>query len=184
MQDYKPGTITPEGTVDKNELSATWTQIWEKIKDIPMLVTMTHRQRLLIIGISLGWQQSRVARALGTHVKTIERWVKRPEFDRAMTEIQFRLGFRPVMEYFKDQLMPSIKTMIEIRDNKELDSNTRLRAAQLITEFAIGKPSQTIEQKGTDIKSLLREVRKQASETSTIRAEDVRDTLTLTHEKN
>lgn len=184
-EELRKATIeaSPEAKTDNTELKNSWYAINEKIKDVPQLLKFTHRQKLFIAALALGWTQERIARALGTNASTIGKWAKNPENDLVLTEVQFRLGIRPVAEYFKEQLMPSVRTMIEIRDNRELDSNVRLRAAQLITEFAIGKPTQTVENKGTDIKSLLREVRKQATNTSEIRTQDIANTPITTEKQ-
>lgn len=90
-----------------------------------------------------GDSHPRIAADLGVSTKTIQRWLKKPEFAQALTDVQVRTLEQAVEAAAEDisgqlqRLVPkAIKTLETYLDDPKARGSDRLRAAQILGNWA------------------------------------------------
>ncbi len=90
-----------------------------------------------------GGSHPQVAEALGISTKTIQRWLKKPEFAQALADVQVKTVEKAVEAVATDisgqiqRLVPkAIKTLETYLDDPKARGSDRLRAAQILGNWA------------------------------------------------
>lgn len=79
--------------------------------------------------------QSEAARSLGLNKTTITHRMKNPEFKRKLDEAKAAYLQQAVQE-LRQELKSSVKTLAEVRDDKEAPQSVRIQAADTILRHA------------------------------------------------
>lgn len=105
--------------------------------------SLTTEQLQAIKMLANGDSHPQIAAALGVSTKTIQRWLKKPEFTQALTDVQVRTLEQTVEAATNDisekiqRLVPkAIKTLETYLDDPKARGSDRLRAAQILGNWA------------------------------------------------
>ena len=98
------------------------------------------RHRLILWMTAQGHSPQQVADALGITKQTVYNVRKQPWFRTMFVRLTSELGKDSVHQLLKGEVLPSIQTLIEIRDNGTKDADRRAAADSLLDRF-LGKPT-------------------------------------------
>jgi hypothetical protein len=104
---------------------------------------LTPKQLEAVSGIAKGITPSVIGKSINVSERTVQRWMKLPEFVEAVEEIRERSTVRVVAETAKDvseriqSLVPkAIDTLESYLDNPEARGSDRLRACHILGSWA------------------------------------------------
>lgn len=87
-----------------------------------------------------------VAAAVGCAPQTLTQLLKNQWFQQTIFAYQKEFGIaEDIMEMFKAECMPSLATLVEIRDDEKAPASVRRASAMDILTQVLGKPTQKVE---------------------------------------
>ncbi len=106
------------------------------------------RHRLILWMSAQGMSPQEIADGLGITRQTVYNVRKQPWFREMFVTLTTDLGKDAVNMYLKSEVMPSLMTLVEIRDNPEAKSADRRGAADSLLDRYLGKPVAKVDDSG------------------------------------
>lgn len=129
---------------------------------------LPHQERHVLRAIcqmaAFSMAPQKMANNIGLPTHRIKNILKSVSVQREISRLQTELYERDAVKMFKRMLPHAANTIYGLIDNADKDS-TRVEAAKVILDRALGKPTQTIEQTTTLIKDVLTRLNNTASTT-------------------
>lgn len=149
---------TPENpstdTAERTELESLCAYARTHFPEGADYLDVTPNTRLTAIAHCSGWQNSKIARALGVNPSTISRWLDRPEVKLFVRDFGLKQSMdkASVEEQWNEMAALGIKVQREILSDPAADLASRklkFEVAKDILNRKFGKPSQNIDAEGT-----------------------------------
>lgn len=100
--------------------------------------------------LASGRNKKEIAKATGREYGTIARISNQPFTKQRVRDLLRANGQDGIKAFLTGEVLGSLETFVEIRDNPEARSADRLSAANALLDRALGKPTQHIETKKVD----------------------------------
>ena len=143
---------------------------WEKLRMTSKVVfpdelackfNLHPKQRLAAIAFVLGWTPSKISKASKIPRGTLYLWAKREEFKEFIKAFEYHRGNKDSRELVEKEQYSSIQVLRELMHDPSVSASTRKDIAQWFFEQKHGKPKETREVQGTDVRKLTEELMKQ-----------------------
>lgn len=109
------------------------------------------QHRMMCMMKARGMSNREIAQSMGKSDAWVSQVLRAPWARQRIIEIQREIGMPAIAALFEGEVKDCIETMIEIRDNAKAALSTRLAASNSLLDRALGKPTQHIEQKVTEV---------------------------------
>lgn len=112
----------------------------------------TDNPRLAIVATLLASGKSRkeIAAVMGISYNTVITLASQPVVKQKVKDLLAAAGGNQIKAFLSSQVMQSLETYVEIRDNIQNKPSDRKAAADALIDRALGKPTQHIETKSVD----------------------------------
>lgn len=100
-----------------------------------------------------GWSPNDIAASCGVTPSAVAYLRRSPIFQKQVLDGMMKNGGTQAMALLKEQIVPSIKTMVAIRDDKEAPKAVRANICRDFLDRVEGKAVQRVEVKDTTVKS-------------------------------
>lgn len=117
--------------------------------------SVTPAQRIICFMTAFGADVQSIATATGHGERQVKSLIKRPEFQREIEKIQYRVFGKNPKHAFQEIMPSAIKTALEIMLDDSNKAGIRLNAAKDFMDRGAGKPVQRIEEEKTSLISIL-----------------------------
>lgn len=117
-----------------------------------------HRIRAAINMAAIGLSAKDISDQLGLPMTRVDAILKSPEACGLINDIQDKIYIKNFPGMVQKLVPKAMKTIVEVLDCSEEKGATRLEAAKTILDRAMGKPQQTIEHKGSQIRELFEQL--------------------------
>lgn len=113
----------------------------------PDAPSLSLKQLLAVQALATGLSINEAADRAGVNEKTVDRWLKLPEFQKAINQTK-RNTYDTAIAKLVGTCTDAVETLREVATNKQASSNARVTAARVILETAYrGFIEQDIEQR-------------------------------------
>ena len=92
-----------------------------------------------------GYTASEIGEMLGKHRRSVDRAVSQPYQQARMIEESKKTARQDIQAFLEKEVMPSLETLVAVRNDASARSSDRLAAANSILDRFLGKPTQPIE---------------------------------------
>jgi hypothetical protein len=155
------GPETPEEEDAKSD--------WEHLKDVAKVkfpahlaakFNLTPEQRTFCVAHCLGWPQTKIALASGRNVKTVKRWLEEEVSVEFIAAFNFHIGQKDSKELIDREQYSAIDVLRTIRDDPTVSASTRADVAKWFYEQKHGKPKESREITGMNVRELTEQLMK------------------------
>lgn len=129
------------------------------------------RHRIILWMTANGQSPQQIADALGITKQTVYTVRKQPWFREMFVRITTDMGKDSVTQLLKGEVLPSLQTLIEVRDNPVAKESDRIRAADSLLDRFLGKPTVNVNSDAKAPSDLPTEAAQLAEEARRIEAE-------------
>lgn len=117
-----------------------------------------HRIRAAVNMAAIGLSADDISAQLGLSPSRVAAILKSPEAMGLIDDIQDKIYVKNFPGMVQKLVPKAMKTIVEVLDDSAEKGATRLEAAKTILDRAMGKPQQTIEHKGSQIRELFEQL--------------------------
>ena len=159
-----PTAYTDEsGATGKADDMAEAKSDWEQLRltaavifpsEMALRFNMSPRQRLAAIAHCLGWKPAKIMAAGKISKATLYAWLKREEFIEFCKAFDYHRGSKDSKELVDKEQYNALCVLRELMGDTKVSSSTRKDIAQWFYEQKHGKPKETREIQGTDVRKL------------------------------
>ncbi len=139
----KPGPYLTSNTTGQDEFGVYTNRIDALFNDRPAyqaILKESPRHRLILWMTAQGHSPQQVADALGITKQTVYIVRKQPWFREMFVRLTTDLGRDAVSTFLKSEVLPSLQTLVEVRDNPQAKDSDRRGAADSLLDRFLGKP--------------------------------------------
>ena len=130
--------------------------------------------RLMVLMRARGFSTNEIAEQLGYTPSTVSIALRQPWARQMLVDMLQGEGLAGLQQLLKAELIPSVLTLVDVRDAPESKGSERTAAANSIIDRFLGRPTQRIETAHaavpTDIEALEREVKRNEVELQRLKA--------------
>jgi len=154
--DDDSGAVDEEAKSDWERLRLTAKVIFPD--ELAAKFNLHAKQRLAAIAHVLGWTPSKISKASKIPRGTLYLWAKREEFKEFIKAFEYHRGNKDSKELVEVEQYSAIQVLRELMHDTSVSASTRKDIAVWFFEQKHGKPKETRENVGADVRKLTEEL--------------------------
>lgn len=116
-------------------------------------------ERRICIARCIGWSQDKIALACGKTQPTVSKILGKQAAQDFIAAFEYHAGTRDTKELIDKEVYNSLQVLVDLRDNPQTSASTRADISWKFIESKYGKPKETKEVKGINLRDLTEQLR-------------------------